>query len=177
MSANEKFQLQTVRDTVDTNTFHKSLQDLNPLAAARVPRTSQGPMRPALDQATREDNRERDYQQRKQDRKAFRRHEKQIQDELVPKPDPGSREAQLEKRRQKGAYAHQERDSMPEMREYDLMGGGARSEFQQQLQHRERRFQRKANNQNVKAAEAVQKERNRMDALLGSLGMDRNTYR
>src|SRR3989344_4808119 len=45
------------------------------------------------------------------------------QEELVPKADPGSREARLEKQKQKGAYAKGREDS-PEINESDLMGGG-----------------------------------------------------
>jgi len=44
------------------------------------------------------------------------------QEELVPKADPGSREARLEKKKQKGAYAKGRPDS-PEMADGDLMGG------------------------------------------------------
>jgi hypothetical protein len=46
-----------------------------------------------------------------------------MQEELVPKADPGSREARLEKKQQKGAYAKGREDS-PEIADTDLMGGG-----------------------------------------------------
>lgn len=57
-------------------------------------------------------------------------HHDSVLEELVPKAT--GREAQLEKRQQKGAYAHVDRDAggLHDIPEQDLMGSGGNSEYQ-----------------------------------------------
>jgi hypothetical protein len=174
LSSHEKFNLQTMRDSVDTDTFHKSSEKRAAERDRLIPTGPQLPVRPQ-DPATRDERRALDAKILKAERKAFRGDQKVIEEELVPKET--GREAMLEKRRAKGAYARQENDTMPEMNDRDIMGGDSRSDFRQMIQARDNRTARVAIEKSARATELIAKEKGKMDALLKSLNLDPNTYR
>jgi hypothetical protein len=74
--------------------------------------------------ASRETEEEREQRRAKEkiDRKVERRHEREENEELAPRPDPGSFQARMEKRAQKGHYCREKEEV--EVKVGDLMGGG-----------------------------------------------------
>eukprot|EP00741_Cyanophora_paradoxa_P004889 tig00000849_g4744.t1 len=177
-------QLASVRDTIDTDTNKAAqLGSGAPRAAAsgtgtnNVPLGGGGGARPGVrprDPVDEENERDAARIGLKRDRKALERQHKETMEELVPKADPGSFQARLEKKAAKGAYTKNERDVEPEISERDLMGGG--DDFKARLA-RERAWREKQ--QASKAAQAEdrraayeQKEREKMEAFKAAIGFN-----
>ena len=76
-----------------------------------------------LDQYSKELLQEDALRQKKSKEKEYRSRRRLVEEELVAKPDPGSREARIEKRRAETTYMR-EREASPDHFQGDLMGGG-----------------------------------------------------
>jgi hypothetical protein len=99
------------------------------------------------------------------DRKLDRATQKERLEELAPRADPGSRERQLEKKRETTAtnrsFADAKDSGAAEVPENELMGGGDVSEFKAQLKTRERAKNEREirKEEQLRAREAEREER------------------
>jgi len=91
-------------------------------------------------QIEREENSRNRYMKEKQERKKFRKEQKELLDELVPKPT--GREAMLEKRKQITAFhrANAEKDLDIEYSDSELMGG---DDIKERIRQRDRMNQKR----------------------------------
>jgi hypothetical protein len=120
-------------------------------------------------QIEREENSRNRYMKEKQERKKFRKEQKELLDELVPKPT--GREAMLEKRKQITAFhrANAEKDLDIEYSDSELMGG---DDIKERIRQRDRMNQkreemrlRKQAEINMKAEAYRKKEEETMNML------------
>ena len=94
-------------------------------------------------------------------------------------PKETGREAMLEKRKQKGAYARNSRGDdggQAEVSESVLMGGSGVSDFQRMLANRKAGEERRAESARSKAEEYRAKEEERMKKLLDSMGLKKGQW-
>ena len=107
------------------------------------------------------------------ERKQFRKHDKEVMEELAPRPDPGSRAAMLEKRGAQTAYHRagvRDESAGLERSDAELMGGGSgRDSFAAALAHRQQQQARKADEKSARHAELQAKEDARMAAFKASM--------
>jgi len=91
-------------------------------------------------QIKREESNKNRYMKEKQERKKYRKEQKELLDELVPKPT--GREAMLEKRKQITAFhrANAEKDLDIEYSDSELMGG---DDIKERIRQRDKRNQKK----------------------------------
>jgi len=102
------FELDSVKDKIHFDTQNATLLGGKPLDSNEII----------------EDARERASAQLKLDRKKDRQQQKADGEELAPKADPGSFQARMEKRAQKGHYCREKDGDMGmEIKDSDLMGG------------------------------------------------------
>ena len=96
-------------------------------------------------------------------------------DDLVPKST--GREAALEKRREKGAYHHRDTNQggMEEPDQATLLGSGGAGEYQRLLAAQKSGQARQEADRGAKLSEYQAKEKEKMKALLSSLGLQ-NKY-
>jgi len=135
MDTNESLALSSMRDEVSKETNKPKTTRPRPRPGSSSAQSSSVALRPpgpgsvpiARPAAEEEDF---DPEKQSQERLLRKNKDKQLNsyktaalDELAPKADPGSREARMEKNKQKAAYARGREDS-PELGEADLMGGG-----------------------------------------------------
>eukprot|EP01083_Nonionella_stella_P067032 177020_1 len=166
ISEKDQMQLSLTRDTVDTQTHHKPMFN----SASNVPRSeiqsSSSRKRSRDDNKVmtdadrvmhREDQRKRD----RADKREWKRDQRAVMDELAPKPDAGSWQAKIEKRREKGAYTRK-RSASPGMRDDALMGGGDDG-FQKRVDSRKYNRERRNAHLNVKLQSYQAKEAATMD--------------
>jgi len=105
-------------------------------------------------------------------RKQWLAHDKQVMEEMLPRPDPGSRAAQLEKRQREAAYHRTERADGLEMPDAALMGGGApggRDSWAGAMAARQQATARRNDDKSARLAELQAKEQARMDAFKASM--------
>jgi len=175
MSAAEKFQLDSLRDDIDTSTKHSYQQEFQgnhsaaPAASATAASASAS-TRQAGNASMTTPSMLPDVKRRmdKIEQKRLAAHHAMVMEELVPKET--GREARIEKRQQKGAYAHREKEMDESMSERDLMGSGGQSEYQAMLARRQAQTARKEEAAAAKREEYAAKEREKMRNLLASIG-------
>lgn len=97
------------------------------------------------------------------DRKADRQQQKERLEELVPRADPGSRERQLEKKREVTAsnreFADAKEGGADEVGEGDLMGDDGGDDYKRQLKEKERqKNEREIRKEEVLRARAAERE-------------------
>lgn len=97
------------------------------------------------------------------ERKADRKAQKERLDELVPRADPGSRERQLEKKRETGATLKEFRDAKEagdiEVKESDLMGEDDLDAFKRQKRELEKKkTEREIRREEIMRARAAEQE-------------------
>merc|ERR1712166_778365 len=114
--------------------------------------------------------------QRKSELKAFRKNEKETMNELVPKADSGSREAQLDKKREIGAKMHGAAKAAEESRDGlgmddSTMYGGGNDDFKRAVARRDAWRGRKQDERDHRGDQARQKETARMQDFMSSLGI------
>mmetsp|Transcript_28245 Transcript_28245/g.57834 ORF Transcript_28245/g.57834 Transcript_28245/m.57834 type:complete len:321 (-) Transcript_28245:267-1229(-) len=119
-----------------------------------------------------EEQRERERAQMKLERKGEARRKREELEELAPKPDPGSFQARMEKRAQKGHYCR-ERPASPDMKDSDLMGGdsGHRAAVERQKDRREAREEAKRAVGAQKLEAHNQKEKEKMNEFRKMMGL------
>lgn len=113
---------------------------------------------------------------RKTELKAFRKNEKNVMEELIPKPDSGSREAQLQKKREAGAKVHGAAKEKEESRDGlgmddTTMYGGGSDDFKRAVARRDNYRAKKQNERDDRTAVIKEKEKVRMDSFMSSLGI------
>jgi len=148
LSSDDALKLGSVRDGIakETNRPGKARSGApmptSTVSSSMSKSTSKGPTvkHPGGEELDGEDKRRYDRLMRKKQEKMERSNREAVLEELVPKADPGSREARLEKKKQKGAYAKGREDS-PELADTDIMGGG--DSFQERLRREKERRVRK----------------------------------
>jgi len=169
----EKFQLARLRDDVDTDNQRASFQANALTRTCDIPTKSRGvtvgrPKETAYE-------REMRYKAEKKSKKDYRKHKEMVMEELVPKAT--GREALIEKRKQKGAYARaQDTGGMVAMSDSQLMGSSGSSEFQQAIARRNQWRAKKAAQRSARADAAREKEKERMRQFVASMGMQ-NKYK
>ncbi|KAL0084330.1 hypothetical protein J3Q64DRAFT_1129543 [Phycomyces blakesleeanus] len=140
----DQYELDTIRDSVDTMTSRGVVKD----ESNKGRRRNVGPAMPTSpvirqDRETAEERLEAERMRRKAESKNLRRKRDSYLDEVAPKET--GREAMLEKRKATNAFHKRERSPDVELSEADLMGG---DDFQSRLaaekQREERRNTRKA---------------------------------
>jgi len=169
----DKFALARLRDDVDTDNMRASFK-ANPLTrscdlrrhtvSAKAPRRMGAAPESAYD-------REMRIKAEKKAKREFRKHHEMVMEELVPKAT--GREALIEKRKAKGAYARagaNRDDSVAAVPDAMLMGGGS-SDFAAAVARRNKWRQRKNEARSARVAEAQQREKDKMKNLLAGLGM------
>ena len=173
MSEADKLANASVRDSVDTATYHHTYkQEFTPAAPATAP-TAVGPSTatlPAVPTVSSASSRAFAALSRGEKRQHVQRVEA-VMDEVAPRES--GREAMLLKRREKGEYSRRERggDGMEEMDDDVLMGGaGGESELARLKQRESQRRENRNTQQAEKRSEWDRKEKQRMRAMLQSIG-------
>jgi hypothetical protein len=108
------------------------------------------------------------------ERKAERRHEKERLEELVPRAEPGTRERQLEKKREVSAAHRAFRDKSPEITISDsaLMGGDdIKADLLRQKRVEAEREARRDEAYRVREAERLERRRNLEKRESGTMDM------
>ncbi|KAI9004813.1 hypothetical protein CLU79DRAFT_782670 [Phycomyces nitens] len=140
----DQYELDTIRDSVDTMTSRGAVKEMSNKGRRR----NVGPAMPSSsnirqDRETAEERLEAERMRRKTESKNLRRKRDSYLDEVAPKET--GREAMIEKRKAMNAFHKRERSPDVELSEADLMGG---DDFQSRLaaekQREERRNARKA---------------------------------
>ena len=89
----DNFELDTVRDAVDTDSWDKSWSDVQNTQKSKTQQSD------SEDENQKTLDREYERKKAKLEEKKFKRRKESDLEELVPKADPGSRQAKLEKKR------------------------------------------------------------------------------
>lgn len=115
---------------------------------------------------------ERMRAQSKLSKKEEVKRQKERLEEMAPRPDPGSFQARMEKRAQKGHYCR-ERPPSPEMKDSDLMGGGdsIKAHVMRQRDSRERREAQKQVQGQAKLAAYQAAEKEKMNEFRRMMGL------
>ena len=176
MSDEDKLANASVRDSVDTATHHHTYQQEftpapgKPTATATTNSPSAAAAAPAAPAVSSSSSRPFAALSKGEKRQHFRTVEA-VMDEVAPRET--GREAMLLKRREKGEYSRRERggDGMEEMDDDTLMGGGGgESELARLKQRESQRRDKRNTDQAAKRSEWDRKEKERMRALLQSIG-------
>jgi hypothetical protein len=187
LSAAEKLALESTRDAIDTSTHHhtyaqefKGQRGEDHEGRARIAQAQQPTAaRPAAAAAAsgaphaRETAEEREARHRREKASSKRAAADAavVMEELVPRAT--GREAQLEKRAAKGAYARAgaDKDTDVSFSDRDLLGSGGSSEFAAALARQKAAQAARANEGAAKLSEHQQREKEKMQKLLQSIGM------
>jgi len=184
LSDAEKLALESTRDAIDSDTHHHTYaqafqgkRGADPEGMARIKEARGGSAAAASAAAAapaRETPEERDARHRceKLASKRAAADTAVLMEELAPKAT--GREAMLEKRAAKGAYAHADRDAGgldASWSDKDLMGSGGASDFQAALARQKGAQASRAAEGQAKLSEHQQREKEKMQKLLASIGM------
>lgn len=179
MSEEDKLANASVRDTVDTATYHHTYQqEFTPaaLTTTTASPTLTGPSNAAVTvaavpAATAASSSRPFAALSKGERRQHLRHMEAVMDEVAPRET--GREAMLLKRREKGEYSRRGEggDGMEEMDDDVLMGGGGGASELVRLKERDSQRREKRNTeQAAKRSEWDRKEKDKMRAMLQSIG-------
>mmetsp|Transcript_13542 Transcript_13542/g.18744 ORF Transcript_13542/g.18744 Transcript_13542/m.18744 type:complete len:338 (-) Transcript_13542:139-1152(-) len=165
----EKFELARLRDDVDTDNQRQSFQANALTRTCDLPVSSRGKTGPMRKQETPYD-REMRRKTEKKERRDYQKHKDMVMEELVPKAT--GREALIEKRKQKGAYARagaQRDDSVAAVPDSQLMGGS--SDFHAAVARRNAYRAKKQQEKSLRLEQAKLNEKARMQNFLQSMGL------
>jgi len=180
MNEQEKFTLETMRDNVDTATFHQTASQAFDIAkrkpTVKEEKSAQGPqlgpekMKPGDAAYEAELKREAEQKRLKLERKRWNEQQKVTIEELVPKKE--GREARLEKRKTANEFHKYDKssDMMEGFSDADLMGSSGASDFQQMLARRTNKKSRIQEDKAKRVNEIQEKEKERMRKFLESIG-------
>ena len=175
LNEQDRFQLARLRDDVDTNNSRNLLgsSEKRSARAGVVSTSKKAESAPPRRESTYE--REIRLERERNGRKEMRRKHNLVMEELVPKPT--GREAILEKRKQKGAYARagaaEKEQGVAAVSDSYLMGGSSQSDFAAAVARRDARRARKTSVKSSRLEEARAKERSKMQSMLASIGMEK----
>ena len=170
MSEAERMEHASVRDSVDTATYHHTYRQEFTAAPAKPPTGPSAAPTPAAAAAVPPVPRPFAALSKGDKRTHMQRVEGML-DEIAPRET--GREAMLLKRREKGEYSRRERggDGMEEMDDDVLLGGvGGSSELARLKERDSARREKRNSDQAVKRSEWDAKEKERMRAMLQSIG-------
>lgn len=148
-----------VSDEEDDDDYGPVLPDSGRAAGAAIPSLQ--------DLQHRRELAEEDWENRREDarfeRKAERKLQKERLEELVPRAEPGSRERQLEKKREvtagNRAFADAKTSGMEEVNDKDLMGDDGGDSFKAQMKVREKKKnEREIRKEEILRARAAERE-------------------
>jgi hypothetical protein len=163
----DNFELDTVRDAVDTDSWDKSWSDVqNTLSSTKKQYADSD------DENQKTLDRENERKKSKLEEKKFKKRKESDLEELVPKADPGSRQAKLEKKR----ASHTRKDDFDD--EYgvddDLMGGdfdAEKEKFRKQMESQQRYKEKRQEELQKKVEAYKEKEAATMAAFKEQMGL------
>jgi len=179
LNDSEKFSLETMRDNVDTATFHQSAAKAFEISKSRVGDEKEPQKRDnakpekekeEADAYTAEVKKEAEQKLLKSERKKWNEQHKVAMEELVPKKE--GREARLDKRKVQNEYHKYDKtsDMLEGYSDADLMGSSGKSEFQQMLARRNSKQAKIKEDKAKRLTEYQEKEKEKMRKFLESIG-------
>lgn len=150
-------------DSEDDDGYGPALPDNARVSGPSVPNLQDLQHRQELQQEDRASNLASNLASLRHDRKTDRKEQKERLEELAPRADPGSRERQLEKKREVAAgnraFADAKEGGADEVGEGDLMGDDGGDAYKRQLKENERRKnEREIRKEEVLRARAAERE-------------------
>ena len=175
MSEEDKLANASVRDSVDTATHHRTYQQFAPASFTATAKTaptapSAAPTSSAAPTVSASTSRPFAALSKGEKRQHFRQVEA-VMDEVAPRET--GREARLLKKREAGEYSRRERggDALDELDDDALLGGGGGESELARLKDRDRQRRESRNmEQAAKRSEWDRREKERMQAILQSIG-------
>lgn len=177
----DSFELDLARDSVDTSTYSKSWEDgkrkmlkkdhKNHASSSSYDRRHDGEDadddRDAMSNADRILDREERDKRRKEDDKRYAKRRKEDLDEMAPKPDAGSFEARLMKRKEVREKLHGSRDDDDVIDPY--ANDSENIQFRRELNKEKREKQRRQDEMDAKIRDYEEKERQKLEQFRPAL--------